>query len=75
MRPERVAEKAPSSSSFSGVALAGYLLEAAGLRPVLIAVAVGYLVVTLRMLLDPALREMERSAGVAKGAAAEDSNT
>jgi MFS family permease len=58
-----------------GVTLVGYLLEAVGLRPVLIAVAVGYLMVTLSMLLDPALREMERSAGVAKRAATEESNT
>jgi MFS family permease len=57
-----------------GVTLVGYLLEAVGLRPVLIAVAVGYLMVTLSMLLDPALREMERSAGVAEDAATEESN-
>jgi MFS family permease len=39
-----------------GVVLTGYLLEAVGLRPILIGVAVGYLVVTLSMFLNPALR-------------------
>ncbi len=57
-----------------GVALTGYLLEAVGLRPILIGVAVGYLVVTLSMFLNPALREMERPARVSKGASAEDTS-
>jgi heme/copper-type cytochrome/quinol oxidase subunit 4 len=57
-----------------GVVLTGYLLEAVGLRPILIGVAVGYLVVTLSMFLNPALREMERPARVAKGASAEDAS-
>ena len=57
-----------------GVVLTGYLLEAVGLRPILIGVAVGYLVVTLSMFLNPALREMERPARVAKGASAGDTS-
>jgi len=41
-------------------------------RPILIGMAVGYLVVTLSMFLNPTLREIERPARVAKGTSAED---
>lgn len=58
-----------------GVVLTGYLLEAVGVRFILIGVAVGYLVVTLSMFLNPALREMERAARITKGASADDTCT
>ena len=45
-----------------GMVVSGYLLEAAGLRFVLLAVAAGYLAVILYSLINPALREMETSA-------------
>jgi MFS family permease len=41
-----------------GVLLAGYALEAFGLRPVLAVIAAAYLLVTLSMLVAPALRDM-----------------
>ena len=58
-----------------GVALTGYLIEAVGLRSILIGVAVGYLAVTLSMFLNPALQEMERLARVAKDTSSEGTNT
>jgi hypothetical protein len=54
--------------------LTGYLLEAVGLRLILIGVGAGYLVVTLSMFLNPTLTEMERPAQIAKGASAEDAS-
>ena len=41
-----------------GTVLAGFLLEGFGLRPVLFGTATCYLVVTLSMFLNPALKEM-----------------
>jgi len=41
-----------------GMVLAGYLLEALGLRPLLIGVAACYMAVTLGMMFNPALREL-----------------
>jgi len=55
-----------------GVVLTGYLLEALGLRLILIGVAAGYLVATLSMLFNSALREMDERPRFAEDAAAED---
>lgn len=42
-----------------GMLLAGYLLEGVGIRPTVICIAACYLLVTLGMFLNPALREMD----------------
>ena len=55
-----------------GVVLTGYLLEAVGLRLILVGVATGYLVVTLSMLFNPALREMDERSRSAEDTATED---
>jgi MFS family permease len=55
-----------------GVVLTGYLLEAVGLTLILAGVAAGYLVVTLSMLFNPALREMDERPRFAEDAATED---
>jgi MFS family permease len=55
-----------------GVVLTGYLLEAVGLRLILVGVAAGYLVVTLSMLFNPALREMDERPRSAEDTATED---
>ncbi|HEY0605378.1 MAG TPA: MFS transporter, partial [Herpetosiphonaceae bacterium] len=43
-----------------GVLLTGYALEWVGLRPVLLALGSLYLITTLSLLINPALREMDR---------------
>jgi MFS family permease len=55
-----------------GVVLTGYLLEAVGVRLILVGVATGYLVVTLSMLFNPALREMDEHPRFAEDTATED---
>lgn len=55
-----------------GVVLTGYLLEALGLRLILVGVAAGYLVATLSMLLNPALREMDKRPRFAEDTTTED---
>lgn len=45
-----------------GVLVAGYLLDLAGLRPVLLAVGACYLLTTLTLLFNPALRAMDHPA-------------
>jgi MFS family permease len=42
-----------------GMVLAGFLLEAVGLQAMLVGIAACYLAVTLGMLLNPALRELD----------------
>lgn len=43
-----------------GVLITGYALEWVGLRPVLLALGTMYLITTLSLLINPALREMDR---------------
>lgn len=43
-----------------GVLITGYALEWAGLRPVLLTLGARYLITTLSLLINPALREMDR---------------
>ena len=43
-----------------GMALAGFLVEWAGLRATLACIAAGYLLTTVSMLVIPAFRDMER---------------
>lgn len=44
------------------VIVAGYLTEGMGLRPTMLAVGICYVVATFSMLVNPAIREMDRPA-------------